>query len=41
MINMKEDTDSCQKKLGQILVKDGKAKSSDVQKALSLQNRQS
>ena len=35
---MKEDTDPCQKKLGQILVKDGKAKSSDVQKALSLQN---
>ena len=37
MINIKKDTDSCQKKLGQILVKDGKVKSSDVQKALSLQ----
>ncbi len=37
MINIKEDTDLCQKKLGQILVKDGKVKSSDVQKALSLQ----
>ena len=37
MINMKKDTDSCQNKLGQILVKDGKVKSSDVQKALSLQ----
>jgi len=37
VINTKEDTDSCQKKLGQILVKDGKVKSSDVQKALSLQ----
>ncbi len=37
MINTKKDADSCQKKLGQILVKDGKVKSSDVQKALSLQ----
>jgi signal transduction histidine kinase len=37
VINIKEDTDLCQKKLGQILVKDGKVKSSDVQKALSLQ----
>lgn len=37
MINIKKDTDSCQKKLGQILVKDGRVKSSDVQKALSLQ----
>ncbi len=37
MINIKEDTDLCQKKLGEILVKDGKAKSSDIQKALSLQ----
>ncbi len=37
MINIKKDTDLCQKKLGEILVKDGKVKSSDVQKALSLQ----
>lgn len=37
MINMGKDTDSYQKKLGQILVEDGKVKSSDVQKALSLQ----
>jgi signal transduction histidine kinase len=37
VINIKKDTDSCQKKLGQILVKDDKVKSSDVQKALSLQ----
>ncbi|MFQ5685520.1 MAG: histidine kinase dimerization/phospho-acceptor domain-containing protein [Candidatus Scalindua sp.] len=34
---MKKDIDLCQKKLGQILVKDGKVKSSDVQNALSLQ----
>ena len=34
---MNKDTDSCQKRLGQILVKDGKVKSSDVQKALSIQ----
>ena len=37
MINIKKDTDSRQKKLGQILVKDGRVKSSDVQNALSLQ----
>ncbi len=37
MIKIKEDTDLCQKKLGEILVKSGKVKSSDVQKALSLQ----
>lgn len=37
MINVKKDTDPCQNKLGQILVKDGKVKSSDVEKALSLQ----
>ncbi|MBS1258749.1 MAG: hypothetical protein MAG551_01811 [Candidatus Scalindua arabica] len=37
MINVKEDTELCQKKLGEILVKDGKVKSSDVQKALSMQ----
>jgi nitrogen-specific signal transduction histidine kinase len=37
VIKVKGNTDSCQKKLGQILVKDGKVKSSDVQKALSLQ----
>lgn len=37
MIKIKEDTDLCQKKLGEILVKNGKVKSSDVQKALSLQ----
>lgn len=37
MVNMGKDTDSYQKRLGQILVEDGKVKSSDVQKALSLQ----
>lgn len=37
MININKDTDLCQKKLGQILVKDYKVKSSDVQKALRLQ----
>lgn len=37
MININKDTDLCQKKLGEILVKDYKVKSSDVQKALSLQ----
>lgn len=37
MINMKKETDSCQKKLGQIFVEDGKVKDSDIQKALSLQ----
>jgi signal transduction histidine kinase len=37
VIKIKEDTDLCQKKLGEILVKNGKVKSSDVQKALSLQ----
>src|SRR3989338_8682102 len=34
---MGKDTDLYQKRLGQILVEDGKVKSSDVQKALSLQ----
>ena len=34
---MGKDTDSYQKRLGQILVEDGKVKSSDVQTALSLQ----
>ncbi len=37
MINMEKDTDSCQKKLGEVLVKDGKVKKSDIQKALRLQ----
>ena len=37
MINIEKDTDSCQKKLGQVLVKDGKVKKSDIQNALSLQ----
>jgi nitrogen-specific signal transduction histidine kinase len=37
VINMRKDTDSCRRKLGQILVKDGKVKKPDVQKALSLQ----
>ncbi len=34
---MEKDNDSCQKKLGMILVEDGSIKDSDVQKALSLQ----
>jgi len=37
VINMRKDTDSCQKKLGQILVKDGKVTKSYIQKALRLQ----
>ena len=37
MINIEKDTDSCQKKLGQVLVKDGKVKKSDIQNALRLQ----
>jgi signal transduction histidine kinase len=37
VINVKEGDGLCQKKLGEILVKNDKVKSSDVQKALSLQ----
>ncbi len=34
---MEKDSVSCQKKLGQILVEDGRVKNSDIQKALCLQ----
>lgn len=37
MINMEKDNASCQKKLGQILVEEGRINNSDVQKALCLQ----
>ncbi len=37
MIYIDKDNDSCQKKLGQILVEDGKVKDADIQKALSVQ----
>ncbi len=37
MITMEKDNVSCQKKLGQILVEEGRVKNSDVQKALGLQ----
>ncbi len=37
MITMEKDNVSCQKKLGQILVEEGRINNSDVQKALCLQ----
>ena len=37
MITMEKDNVSCQKKLGQILVEEGRVNNSDVQKALCLQ----
>ncbi len=39
MITMKKNNDSCQIKLGQILIEDGGIKDSDLQKALCLQEK--